>query len=204
MKARLKRVTDRTEAADNGSHIVCLCGKTQRIYHFDWSALTCKHCKEDVNKLDWRLGNGRNAAKAKRRTSTKLERVTHGTRAPEDGTVLRCPECKEKSGPVYHFDSDAIPCMRCHALIKKTDWFIDDPRDGSPEIRSRKAWYTLVSVGKPTPPRGPWDSREKVIIAGKRFKRRCLAQPAVYANTGKITIAGPFETHDAAHHRGTS
>jgi len=49
-------VTRYTRAGRDGKLIECpCCYQPSRVYHFAWSALTCAHCEESVNKTDWAL-----------------------------------------------------------------------------------------------------------------------------------------------------
>lgn len=45
-----------THAGHAGRDLFCpQCGKSSRVYHFSWSALTCSHCSAAVDKYDWLL-----------------------------------------------------------------------------------------------------------------------------------------------------
>ena len=49
-------VTRYTRAGKNGKQIVCPeCGSIRRIYHFNFSGLTCPQCKQSVAKYDWKV-----------------------------------------------------------------------------------------------------------------------------------------------------
>ena len=50
------KVTRYTRAGKNGRAIVCPdCGNIIRIYHFNFSGLTCPQCKQSVAKYDWKV-----------------------------------------------------------------------------------------------------------------------------------------------------
>jgi len=52
----MNQVTSTTRSGTNGKIIVCpCCDQPSRVYHFAWSALSCAHCDESINKLDWFL-----------------------------------------------------------------------------------------------------------------------------------------------------
>ena len=49
-------VSNYTRAGKHGKTIVCpQCDKNSTVYHFSWSALSCQHCHNSINKLDWRI-----------------------------------------------------------------------------------------------------------------------------------------------------
>ena len=49
-------VTRYTRAGKNGKQIVCPeCGSIRRIYHFNFSGLTCPKCKQSVDKYSWKV-----------------------------------------------------------------------------------------------------------------------------------------------------
>ena len=49
-----KPVTRYTRAGYNGKQIKCPnCQSVRRVYHFNWSGLTCPDCKESIDKLQW-------------------------------------------------------------------------------------------------------------------------------------------------------
>ena len=49
-------VTRYTRAGKNGKQLVCPeCGSIRRIYHFNFSGLTCPQCKQSVAKYDWKV-----------------------------------------------------------------------------------------------------------------------------------------------------
>ena len=49
-------VTRYTRGGKNGKQLVCLdCGNIIRIYHFNFSGLTCPQCKQSVAKYDWKV-----------------------------------------------------------------------------------------------------------------------------------------------------
>ena len=50
------KVTKYTRAGKYGKAIVCPeCDNIQTVYHFAWSGLTCLHCKQSVDKYEWRV-----------------------------------------------------------------------------------------------------------------------------------------------------
>ena len=49
-------VTRYTRGGKNGKQLVCPeCGSIRRIYHFNFSGLTCPLCKQSVAKYDWKV-----------------------------------------------------------------------------------------------------------------------------------------------------
>ena len=49
-----KNVNRYTRAGKNGKQILCPeCREWSTVYHFGWSALSCIHCGESVNKEDF-------------------------------------------------------------------------------------------------------------------------------------------------------
>ena len=49
-------VTRYTRGGKNGKQLVCPdCGNIIRIYHFNFSGLTCPQCKQSVDKYDWKV-----------------------------------------------------------------------------------------------------------------------------------------------------
>ena len=51
-------VTRYTRGGKNGKQLVCPdCGNIIRIYHFNFSGLTCPKCKQSVAKYDWEVYN---------------------------------------------------------------------------------------------------------------------------------------------------
>ena len=49
-------VTRYTRGGKNGKQLVCPeCDNIQTVYHFAWSGLTCLHCKQSVDKYEWRV-----------------------------------------------------------------------------------------------------------------------------------------------------
>jgi len=49
-----KPVTRYTRAGKNGKLIKCpKCQSVRRVYHFNFSGLTCPECKESIDKSDW-------------------------------------------------------------------------------------------------------------------------------------------------------
>ncbi len=54
----IPKVNRYTRAGVNGKQIVCpQCNNEARVFHFSWSALTCQHCHNSINKPDWILYN---------------------------------------------------------------------------------------------------------------------------------------------------
>jgi hypothetical protein len=50
----MHNVTNHTRAPRDGRVIVCPnCATHRTIYRFNWSALLCKYCKNDVPKKQW-------------------------------------------------------------------------------------------------------------------------------------------------------
>ena len=50
----MKKVNKFTRASKYGKILVCpKCDKNTRVYHFNWYAIMCYHCKSEVKKLDW-------------------------------------------------------------------------------------------------------------------------------------------------------
>ena len=51
-------VTKYTRAGKLGKQIVCPeCESIRRVYHFNFSGLTCPECKESIDKYDWEVYN---------------------------------------------------------------------------------------------------------------------------------------------------
>ena len=49
-------VTRYTRGGKNGKQLVCPdCGNIIRIYHFNFSGLTCPQCKQSVDKYSWKV-----------------------------------------------------------------------------------------------------------------------------------------------------
>ena len=49
-------VTKYTRGGKNGKQLVCPdCGNIIRIYHFNFTGLTCPQCKQSVAKYDWKV-----------------------------------------------------------------------------------------------------------------------------------------------------
>ena len=49
-------VTRYTRAGKNGKQIVCPeCDNIRRVYHFNFSGLTCPKCKQSVDKYSWKV-----------------------------------------------------------------------------------------------------------------------------------------------------
>ena len=49
-------VTKYTRAGKNGKQIVCPeCDNIRRVYHFNFSGLTCPKCKQSVDKYSWKV-----------------------------------------------------------------------------------------------------------------------------------------------------
>ena len=54
MTKTFKPVNRYTRAGKNGKQIKCPnCQSVRRVYHFNWSGLTCPDCKESIDKLQW-------------------------------------------------------------------------------------------------------------------------------------------------------
>ena len=54
MTITFKPVNRYTRAGKNGKQIKCPnCQSVRRVYHFNFSGLTCPECKESVEKSDW-------------------------------------------------------------------------------------------------------------------------------------------------------
>ena len=54
MTKTFKPVNRNTRAGYNGKQIKCPnCQSVRRVYHFNWSGLTCPDCKESIDKLQW-------------------------------------------------------------------------------------------------------------------------------------------------------
>lgn len=52
------RVTRNTRASKNGTTITCpKCGKSEVVFHFSWSALSCPTCGAVHDKCDWLLAD---------------------------------------------------------------------------------------------------------------------------------------------------
>lgn len=50
------KVNKNTRANGDGKSIKCPhCGYTTKVYHFNWSAITCGGCKQLIDKYDWDL-----------------------------------------------------------------------------------------------------------------------------------------------------
>ena len=53
---KVTKVTKYTRAGKYGKAICCPdCDNIQTVYHFAWSGLTCLHCKQSVDKYEWRV-----------------------------------------------------------------------------------------------------------------------------------------------------
>ena len=49
-------VTRYTRGGKNGKQIVCpVCDNIRRVYHFNFTGLTCPQCKQSVAKYDWKV-----------------------------------------------------------------------------------------------------------------------------------------------------
>jgi len=49
-----KPITPRVRAGKRGKHIMCPnCRTIRKVYHFNWSGLTCPDCKESIDKSLW-------------------------------------------------------------------------------------------------------------------------------------------------------
>ena len=50
------KVNNNTRAGDMGREICCpKCTLSIWVYHFNWSALLCQYCKNEIKKTDWNL-----------------------------------------------------------------------------------------------------------------------------------------------------
>ena len=51
-----RQVTRYTRGGKNGKQLVCPeCSNIIRIYHFNFSGLTCPQCKQSVDKYRWKV-----------------------------------------------------------------------------------------------------------------------------------------------------
>ena len=51
-----KPITKHARAGKRGKHILCPnCSSISKVYHFDWSALTCQQCDTDIDKSLWSI-----------------------------------------------------------------------------------------------------------------------------------------------------
>ena len=51
---QFKPITPRVRAGKRGKHIMCPnCRTIRKVYHFNWSGLTCPDCKEAIDKELW-------------------------------------------------------------------------------------------------------------------------------------------------------
>ena len=49
-------ICKRSRAGKNGKQIVCPeCESIRRVYHFNFSGLTCPECKQSVDKYRWKV-----------------------------------------------------------------------------------------------------------------------------------------------------
>ena len=54
MTITFKPVNRYTRAGYSGKQIKCPnCQSVRRVYHFNFSGLTCPECKESIDKSDW-------------------------------------------------------------------------------------------------------------------------------------------------------
>ena len=52
----IPKVDRYTRAGRNGKAICCpKCKGIVRVYHFSWSAISCLHCKQSVDKSQWSI-----------------------------------------------------------------------------------------------------------------------------------------------------
>lgn len=50
----LQKVNKNTRAKKDGTQIICpYCTNAQKVYHFCWSALSCRECGKVIDKADW-------------------------------------------------------------------------------------------------------------------------------------------------------
>jgi hypothetical protein len=66
-----------------------------------------------------------------------------------------------------------------------------------------QGWWTTVTFGTaylpgPTPPAGPWRSREEAEEAVARWRRRLGYRAGTYEAASNLRIVGPFRTRAAA------
>ena len=55
-KTLTEKVGRYTRAGRHGKTIVCPeCNKVATVYHFSWSALSCQHCKNMIDKYEWKV-----------------------------------------------------------------------------------------------------------------------------------------------------
>jgi ribosomal protein S27E len=54
-----------------------------------------------------------------------MAKVTKHTRAGQDGKVISCPNCQQKTR-VHHFSWFAVQCQKCKKMIEKTKWNISE------------------------------------------------------------------------------
>jgi ribosomal protein S27E len=55
-KTLTEKVGRYTRAGRHGKTIVCpQCNKVATVYHFSWSALGCQHCKNMIDKYEWKV-----------------------------------------------------------------------------------------------------------------------------------------------------
>ena len=48
--------TKRSRCGKRGKHIMCPnCKTIRKVYHLNFSGLTCPHCRESVDKLSWSI-----------------------------------------------------------------------------------------------------------------------------------------------------
>ena len=54
MTITYKPVNRYTRGGNNGKWIKCpKCSQTSKVYHFNFSSLTCPDCKQSITKYDW-------------------------------------------------------------------------------------------------------------------------------------------------------
>ena len=55
-KTLTEKVSRYTRAGRHGKTIFCpQCNKVATVYHFSWSALGCQHCKNMIDKYEWKV-----------------------------------------------------------------------------------------------------------------------------------------------------
>ena len=146
-------VNRHTRAGKNGKQILCPeCREWSRVYHFSWSALTCLHCKEDINKEDFIVG-----AKVQEGGTSKLS-YSVGGKFPK--RVVPLSQLQQYDAPTQVFSLYLImPTLKLtHYEVRLlNDMFsaiadlglFDDPseneQDSSPDVFD-KLWDKVVKL----------------------------------------------------------